>query len=756
MPASITQYVLKVHSRCDLACDHCYIYEHADQGWRDRPRAISPAAADQAALRIAEHAAAHQLPEVQVILHGGEPLLAGKDRTRGLLAALHARITPVAGIDLRIHTNGLRLDEGWCALFDEYGVRVGVSLDGDRVANDRHRRFATGRSSHGQVRQALELLRRPEYRHLYAGILCTIDIRNDPVAVYEALLAEQPPALDLLLPHATWENPPYRPGGAGAPYAAWLARVYRRWMSDGRPVPIRFFGSLISAAGGGPSLTEAVGPGPVDLLVIETDGSWEQPDSLKTAYHGAAATGSDVFSHSVNQVAGQPGFVTRRGGVAALSTICQACPVVRICGGGLYAHRYRAGTGFGNPSVYCPDLRALIGEVTANLPARSGNLSVRDLYELPAEAFDALSAGPGDAAAIAALSAARLYLTRRLVASVAASADGWADRELQAAAAEGWALLCALDAEQPAAVREIMSHAYTQAWAVRCLRPAVGTDRDLDRAHLAVLAAAAALCAGTSVQLPLPVRDGTIHLPTVGTLRMDAGSGRTTVVSVTPARLAARQGISDWQTVRRMTGPHLRVVLDDRDPFRGGHEWSAAAPLSTAQWRAWRRGLTAAGDRLASAVPGYAGSLTAGLRTVVPLRRGRGGHRCGPAQQPFGAVGLAFPGDPRTLDAQLLHQFQHAKLDAVLGLRELFRPGPRPGLRVPWRKLPERPEAVLHDAYAHLALAHLSQSRGPAARRAYLRHRSRVRAGGAALLGARTLTDDGERFLSGLLTAAME
>ncbi len=209
------------------------------------------------------------------------------------------------------------------------------------------------------------------------------------------------------------------------------------------------------------------------------------------------------------------------------------------------------------------------------------------------------------------------------------------------------------------------------------------------------------------------------------------------MVCVSPERVAAGHEDGSWQTVRRMTGPHLRVVLDDLDPFRDGHEWPAAGPLSTAQWLAWRRGLTTAGTRLASALPGYAGTLAAGLRTVVPLRRGRASHWCGPAQQPFGAVGLAFPRDPRALDALLLHQFQHAKLDAVLGLRELLRPGPRPGLRVPWRKLPQRPESVLHDAYAHLALAHLSQSRGPSARTAYLRHRSRVRAGGAALLATR-------------------
>jgi len=59
--------------------------------------------------------------------------------------------------------------------------------------------FADGRSSHAQVLRALALLRQLRFRHLYAGILCTVDLRNDPIAVYEALRAEAPPRVDLLL-----------------------------------------------------------------------------------------------------------------------------------------------------------------------------------------------------------------------------------------------------------------------------------------------------------------------------------------------------------------------------------------------------------------------------------------------------------------------------------------------------------------------------------------------------------------------------
>src|ERR1700760_372276 len=90
------EFVLKVASRCDLACNHCYVYEHADQSWRVKPKFITQEIASQAARRIREHAQAHQLTTIHVVLHGGEPLLLGRDRLRGIVSTLRSSIDPVA------------------------------------------------------------------------------------------------------------------------------------------------------------------------------------------------------------------------------------------------------------------------------------------------------------------------------------------------------------------------------------------------------------------------------------------------------------------------------------------------------------------------------------------------------------------------------------------------------------------------------------------------------------------------------------
>ncbi|HEX2745569.1 MAG TPA: FxsB family cyclophane-forming radical SAM/SPASM peptide maturase [Streptosporangiaceae bacterium] len=759
--------MLKVHSRCDLACDHCYIYRHADQGWRRMPLAMSAETVDWAGRRIAEHAVAHGLPEVCIILHGGEPLLLGVRQARVVLETLRARLSPVTAIDLRIVTNGVRLNEQWCRLFAEYGVKVGVSLDGDQVANDRHRRFRSGRSSYAQVNRALSLLREPEFRHLYAGILCTIDISNDPEAVYDALVAQAPPRLDLLLPHATWRKPPYRLPGpdegvsahtADTAYADWLLRIYRRWTRESRPVPIRLFDSLLSAAHGGPSFTEAFGTDSGDVLVIETDGSWEQPDSMKTAHHGAAATAMRVTEQTVDDVSRHPQIAARQGGIDALCATCRACPVVRICGGGLYAHRYGPG-GFDNPSVYCADLKELITKVIADdrntrRVIADDRHSRRPTHQLPAEGFAAFAAGPGDVVSLRELDRAWESQTRALVAAVAANKDVWCDEELRAATAAGWELLCSLDQQNAQAVRHVLSNPCVAAWAIRCLRPSPGADLDLDRAHLAGLALAAAVRAGVTVDLSVPRRNGRAHLPGVGAMVVPSDTPRVVVLRAHGGRVVTG-GIGRWLQTRQLDTGELRgVVIEDLDPFRDCYDWPVTARLSTSQWQAWRRGLAGAGRILAEAVPSYLDVMAEGsLRAVVPLRAAPGKERAATARQAFGSVAVAFPARDDVLAELLLHEFQHVKLNALTDLYPMVSASARPVLlRVPWRPDPRPVVGALHGVYAFLALTGLRQAIGP--RQRFLRYRSWVLEVTESLLASHALTVDGERFVVGIVAAA--
>ncbi|MBL7257896.1 FxsB family cyclophane-forming radical SAM/SPASM peptide maturase [Paractinoplanes lichenicola] len=683
----LRHFVLKVHSRCDLACDHCYIYEHADQSWRGRPLAMEPETARAAAGRIAQHAARHGLASVGVVLHGGEPLLLGPRRLRALLTELRGTITRVCELDLRMQTNAVRLDAATCELLLEFGVKIGVSLDGGRAENDRHRRYRNGASSHDRVRAALRRLREPRYRPLYAGLLCTVDAANDPIAVYEALLAEQPPRIDLLLPHATWDTPPPEPLGE------WLTAFHDRWAADDRPVPVRLFDSIRSLGLGGPTQTEAVGVDAGDVVVIETDGAWEEPDSMKTTGPGGGATGLTVFDASADDVAGLPAMRRRRGGLAALSATCRSCALVRQCGGGLTAHRWARASGFDNPSVYCDDLKELIITINEHPGPVAG-----DLGAIPADAFDGLGYGYGDAAAIALLAEAELAVNRALVSEVAGET------------AAGSRLLAELERQAPAVFDEVLRHPFVRSWAVSCL----DGGRDCDPDWAAAIAAAVAVRAGLGVEVPVRAHGGRIHLPTVGffaapaaevTVLAAPGSftlrwpgGRATIVDGGEAR--------GWHAARWVTVDGVRILLEDADPYRDRLEHAATGHLDAAAAGGWSAALAGAWEVLGRDAPDQLDGLRAGLRAIVPLTPATDGtRRSATSRHAFGALGIA-PTDAEELAVLLVHEFQHTKLGAVLDLIDLV-PDDAVGdrLRVGWRPDPRPVEAALQGAYAHLAVA---------------------------------------------------
>ncbi|MFI1988309.1 FxsB family cyclophane-forming radical SAM/SPASM peptide maturase [Actinoplanes sp. NPDC020271] len=365
MPASVQQIVLKVHSRCNLSCTYCYVYESVDQTWKRQPFTFRPATLQRIAERIHEYLSEHRPPALSVVLHGGEPLLAGHDGIAATLAAIRAAAPDGTRLRFGIQSNGILLDDRFLDLFHEYGVRVGVSLDGGRDAHDRHRTFAGGAGSYDRTAAALRTLAEPRHRAIYSGLLCTIDVRNDPVGVYEDLLRFDPPAIDLLLPHGNWTNPPPRPPGAPS-YAEWLIAIFDRWYDA--PVArtrIRLFESMMYRMLGDASPTESVGGDQAGVVVIETDGSYEQTDSLRTTEDGAAATGLSVDTASLAELA------ARLDVPSPLAGKCLSCPVLRVCGGGLRAHRWSDGS-FTHPSAYCDDLYAIIRHVEQRVAADLG------------------------------------------------------------------------------------------------------------------------------------------------------------------------------------------------------------------------------------------------------------------------------------------------------------------------------------------------------------------------------------------------
>lgn len=746
------------------------MYEHADQSWRSRPKVMSLETVERIGRRAVAHARRHGVESVKFVLHGGEPLLCGVSHLEGIIERLRDVSEEIA-TDIRVHTNGVRLTEEFLDLFVRHNVLIGVSLDGDREANDQHRRYADGRTSHPQVLAALKLLRRPEYRHVYSGILCTVDVANDPIAVYEALLAEQPPRIGLLLPHATWDVPPARPVSpeTGEPqrtaYADWLIAVYDRWVADGRPMGIRVFDSVTSTLRGQAPLSEALGGAPSDVLVIETDGEIEQVDSLKVAFPGAPQTGLNVADDDLEKALAHPGLQARQKGSAGLSAQCRSCEVVESCGGGHYPHRYRSGSGFDNPSVYCDDLKKLISHITRVRQVRTVGIDTTTPHHTLTDAhFTELASGFGGAAAVTELADLQASIARRLLAAAA-------DRLAMSAspARVAWNVLTELDHTHPKTLADVLAHPYFRTWAVRVLS---GDIRDEDPHYLSALAMTAAVQAGAEHELTLHVPEGTVHLPALGMLHVTGpGSFIPMATTATPGRILVGTGadrhaitLGDdsvpgvWEPIRTLRSGGVVLRLDDIDPERDC-QGPPTGRLSLGEIARWRTYFGVAWQLILEDFPAYAPGLAAGLSTITPLRPAAGGHEISAtARQAPGAVAAALPAAPDLLALLLLHEFQHVKMGAALDAYDLYDESDHRRFYAPWREDPRPFEGLLQGTYAHIAVTDFWRTRrlrltGPQAEAAethFARWRLHTAEAIEVLAESGSLTPLGDRFVEGM------
>ncbi len=120
---------------------------------------------------------------VTIAWQGGEPTLMGLDFFTRSMEVVAKYRRPGQEILHTIQTNGVLLDDQWCAFFKKHGFLVGLSLDGPREMNDAYRVDKGGAGTFERVIRAMDALRR---HGVDVNILCTIHKANadHPLEVY--------------------------------------------------------------------------------------------------------------------------------------------------------------------------------------------------------------------------------------------------------------------------------------------------------------------------------------------------------------------------------------------------------------------------------------------------------------------------------------------------------------------------------------------------------------------------------------------
>lgn len=356
----LSAFVVKVAGRCNIDCDYCFMYHAADQSWVRRPKIMSSATAMAVAACIRQHVEAHRIPQVQIALHGGEPLMLGRERITEIVGIFREGIPCV--VDIGVQTNGTLIDEAWVSLFDKLGISVGLSLDGPKAVNDLHRLYRSGRSSFSKTMSGLSALLASEAgKKCLSGVLTVINPATDPAELLEFFDRSGIHNIDLLLPHGTYDAPPI---GMPDPlesdaYARWIIRFFDLWFADFPHIKVRYLEEIVAMLLGGASRLEAIGAHSVNLVIFETDGEIEALDSLKVAGQAATTLGLNATDHSLDDALAHPAIYSRMMGVKALPQTCRDCAEVGNCAGGYLPHRFSSHNGFQNPTVYCANLKLI-------------------------------------------------------------------------------------------------------------------------------------------------------------------------------------------------------------------------------------------------------------------------------------------------------------------------------------------------------------------------------------------------------------
>lgn len=360
-PQILDTVLLKVASRCNLDCSYCYVYNMGDDGWKSQPKRMAPSVMRRVATALGNQFRLQQ-QAFSVVLHGGEPLLLGHAGLDDLCAVLRTELPHPCGIHLQ--TNAVLLDDAMLDILVRYDVGISISLDGPAAVHDRFRTDHGGRGSHARVLRAIDRINaREDVRPLFAGILAVVDPTSDPVEIYNALKATGAPSLDFLVRDGNWDALPFgKVGPASTEYGEWLEALLHHYLSDPAPPRIRLLDDMLRLLLGGVSQKEGIGSADYGILVIEPDGRIDKNDTLKVAHAEADRFAVDwsVETHAISEIFKSAAYREYFAQQRPSSNICQSCPDLAVCGGGMVAHRWSKKSGFDNPTIFCADQRYLI------------------------------------------------------------------------------------------------------------------------------------------------------------------------------------------------------------------------------------------------------------------------------------------------------------------------------------------------------------------------------------------------------------
>ncbi|MBX7066451.1 MAG: radical SAM protein [Parachlamydiales bacterium] len=351
------EVILKTVERCNLNCSYCYFFNGSDSSYKKHPPFIRWDVIENTVRFLNQACTDFPLEKIVIDIHGGEPLLQKKSDFDAMCSYFRCH-----KLKLKLQTNGTLISPEWIDLFEKHQISIGVSIDGDQKAHDKFRIDHRGKGSYSAVKKGIDLLK--ENRQLQWGILCVINPAHSAKNLLSHFVDELGvKGMDFLLPDYTHD------GFLGQSHKAedfgrFLTELFYAWLERDDPeIKIRILESTIRVFLGKSHVMMGLSKAKeAAAITISSNGDISPHDALRTSVPESMSLGN-VSHMSLKQFLHLPQIISLQESIDQIPSGCNSCRWKGVCGGGFANNRFKRGTGFDHPSIYCSGLKAWYQEI---------------------------------------------------------------------------------------------------------------------------------------------------------------------------------------------------------------------------------------------------------------------------------------------------------------------------------------------------------------------------------------------------------
>ncbi len=362
-------YIVKVSGNCNLGCPYCYYF-------KDKPRITKSIIKPEVLLKFFTEAS--QLSEqIEIIWHGGEPLVAGINTFKHAVE-IQKEINKSTGITFRnlLQTNGTLLSQEWVDFFVEETFGIGVSLDGPQHLHDKYRVSLSNKSTFENTMQGINLLKKNGVPISILAVVTKNSLRYAKEA-YNFFVTDLNiqsfdflPMVELAVNSSKKtvndKTKTFFPDSLDqGNFYDFMKDIFDLWWLDNRPdISIRFLDNVLLGLLGNSPTSCTFNGSCGQYTTLDVNGSVSPCDNFieyKNLVFG------DINVNNLNAILDSPKRLNYINQVSHTHPKCSECKFLKACGGGCSKYNYFLNQNFSDENYFCGDRWSIFNYVEQRL-----------------------------------------------------------------------------------------------------------------------------------------------------------------------------------------------------------------------------------------------------------------------------------------------------------------------------------------------------------------------------------------------------